>query len=105
MNNVYSLYILTAENMKNRVQKWGNSLAVRIPRSFAKALGWEENAPVTMSLEEGSLIIRTDRERAWDLGSLLGGITNENIHDAWEDEGSAMEEVDAATVRDDAGDG
>jgi len=74
--------------MKNRVQRWGNSLAVRIPRSFAKALGWEENAPVAMSLEEGSLIIKTDRERAWDLESLLGGVTSENIHSAWEEEGS-----------------
>jgi len=91
--------------MKNRVQKWGNSLAVRIPRSFAKAMGWEENAPIAMSLEDGSLIIKTDRERAWDLGSLLGGITDENIHDAWEDEGSVAEEVGAATDRDDAVDG
>lgn len=91
--------------MKNRVQKWGNSLAVRIPRSFAKAMGWEENAPIAMSLEDGSLIIKTDRERAWDLGSLLGGITDENIHDAWEDEGSVAEGVDAATDRDDAVDG
>lgn len=91
--------------MNNRVQKWGNSLAVRIPRSFAKAMGWEENAPIAMSLEDGSLIIKTDRERAWDLGSLLGGITDENIHDAWEDEGSVAEEVDAATDRDDAVDG
>jgi antitoxin MazE len=86
--------------MKNRVQKWGNSLAVRIPRSFAKVMGWEENAPVAISLEEGSLIIKTDRERAWDLGSLLGGITSENIHSAWEGEGT-----EAGAKREASGDG
>ena len=91
--------------MKTRVQKWGNSLAVRIPKSFAEEMGWNENAPVAMSLGEGALIIKTDRERAWDLGSLLAGVTGENIHDAWEDEGPVAREAGAATDKDDAGGG
>jgi len=74
--------------MKSRIQKWGNSLAVRIPKSFAEELGWGENAPVEMSLDERALIIKTDSERAWDLESLLAGVTDENIHDAWEEEGT-----------------
>ena len=76
--------------MKNRVQKWGNSLAVRIPRSFAEEMGWSENAPVEISLEEGALIVKTDRRRSWDLESLLGGVTSENVHSAWEEEEGAV---------------
>ena len=72
--------------MKTRIQKWGNSLAVRIPKSFAKEMGWSENAPVRMSLEEGAMVIKTDTDRAWDLASLLDGITGENIHSAGADE-------------------
>lgn len=70
--------------MKTRVQKWGNSLAVRIPKSFAAELRWEENAPVEMTLEEGALVVRSDLERSWDLAALLAEVTEDNIHPAWE---------------------
>lgn len=72
--------------MKNSIQKWGNSLAVRVPKSFAAELGWRENTPVAMSLDEGALVIKTDRTRVWDLDALLEGITDENVHPAWEAE-------------------
>ncbi len=70
--------------MKTRLQKWGNSLAVRIPKSFAKSLGFVGDSPVEMSLEDGTIIIKPDRERTWNLDSLLSKITNENIHPEWE---------------------
>jgi antitoxin MazE len=72
--------------MKTRVQKWGNSLAVRIPRSFAEEMGIGNNAPVEMSLEEGALVIKADRDRQWDLDALLAEVTDENIHPGWEAE-------------------
>ena len=78
--------------MKTSVQKWGNSLAVRIPKSFAEEMGVGNNAPVEMSLEEGALVIKPDRDKAWDLGSLLAGVTDENIHPAWETEGAEAAE-------------
>ncbi len=77
--------------MKSCVQKWGNSLAVRIPKPFAAGLGLTDNAPVVMTLEDGALVIKLDRERTWDLGSLLAGITDENVHPEWEAEGSETE--------------
>jgi len=72
--------------MKTRVQKWGNSLAVRIPKSFAEGMGIGNNAPVEMSLEEGALVIKADRDRQWDLDALLSEVTDENIHAEWEAE-------------------
>lgn len=75
--------------MKNSIQRWGHSLAVRIPKSFAEELGWGENAPVVMSLEDGALVVKTDKERAWDLDELLAAVTDENVHPAWEAEAAA----------------
>ena len=78
--------------MKTRVQKWGNSLAVRIPKSFAEGMGIGTNAAVEMSLEEGALIIKPDRETIWDLDSLLAAVTDENIHPEGEAEEAEKEE-------------
>jgi len=78
--------------MKTRVQKWGNSLAVRIPKSFADELGVGNNAPVEMTLDEGALVIKPDRDQLWDLAKLLAGVTDENIHAAWETAGPEQEE-------------
>jgi antitoxin MazE len=74
--------------MKTHVQKWGNSLAVRIPKSFAEGMGIGNNAPVEMSLEESALVIKADRDRQWDLDALLAQVTDENIHAEWEAEGA-----------------
>lgn len=73
--------------MKNRIQKWGNSLAIRIPRSFAAALGWGEDTPVAISLDDGALVVKTDEERAWVLEALLADVTGENVHPAIGPEG------------------
>jgi len=76
--------------MKSRVQKWGNSLAVRIPRTFADEMGVGNNAPVEMILEEGALVVRPDKEQTWDLDALLAKVTDENIHAEWETEGEGV---------------
>ena len=68
------------------VQKWGNSLALRLPKSFAAELGWGENAPVEMTVDDGALAVRTDTERTWELSELLDRVTDENVHPAWEAE-------------------
>ncbi len=86
---MYLLCIYFGEKVKSRVQKWGNSLAVRIPKSFADGLGLGNSSPVKISLEEGAVIIRPDRDRIFDLDSLLSMITDENIHPEWEAEGMA----------------
>ncbi len=72
--------------MKPRVQRWGNSLAVRVPKSFAAGLGLTENAPVEMTLEDKALVIKPDREGVWDLDTLLAEVTDENLHPEWEAE-------------------
>lgn len=66
--------------MKTKVRKWGNSLALRIPKSFASEAGFEQDATVEISLVEGKLILTPILEPATTLEELLSGVTAENIH-------------------------
>lgn len=66
--------------MKTTIQKWGNSLAVRIPRSFAEEVHLEENSAVDLTFKAGKLII-VMAEPAITLESLVEQITDENLHD------------------------
>ncbi len=70
--------------MKTRVQKWGNSLALRIPKSFAAEARLAEDTPVELSLVEGQLVVRSLARKAPSLKELLRGITDENLHGEWE---------------------
>ena len=66
--------------MKTKVQKWGNSLAVRIPRPFAEETGLENGSSIELSLEEGRLILSPISVISYTLKKLLQGITPENVH-------------------------
>ncbi len=60
--------------------KWGNSLGLRIPKSFAEETGVEAGSEVDLSVRDGELIVRPSRPRKYALEQLLRGITAENIH-------------------------
>ncbi|MBI2854693.1 MAG: AbrB/MazE/SpoVT family DNA-binding domain-containing protein [Chloroflexi bacterium] len=66
--------------MKTRVQKWGNSLALRIPKSFADEVGLQRETPVEVSLVDGKLVVTPERRSAPTLKQLLAKITEENLH-------------------------
>jgi antitoxin MazE len=70
--------------MKTRVQKWGNSLALRIPKSFAAEAGIREDASVELSLVEGALVVRPVIPEPLTLEELLRGVTDENLHGEWD---------------------
>jgi len=63
--------------MQTRIQKWGNSLALCIPKSFALEEGFGQDSPVEGTLEEGH---RPIHEPAFTLEELIAGVTDENIH-------------------------
>lgn len=65
--------------MQVRVQKWGNSLAVRIPRIFAAETSIEEGCSVEMSVADGELRLRPLRSPVYRLEDLLEGITPDNV--------------------------
>jgi antitoxin MazE len=66
--------------MRTRVQKWGNSLALRIPKSFADEVGLEKETTVEVSLSEGTLVITPVAKPKPTLQQLLSKVTKENLH-------------------------
>ena len=66
--------------MLTRVQKWGNSLALRIPKAFAATMGLERNVQVEMTIVDGRLIISPVDESDITLADLLSQVTDENLH-------------------------
>ncbi len=67
--------------MRVRVQKWGNSLALRIPKPFAADAGVEEGTVVDVSVSEGHLVAAPVRVRRARLRDLLAKVTKANLHD------------------------
>jgi antitoxin MazE len=65
--------------MLAKAQKWGNSLAVRIPKNVAKECGIEADTPVEILSENNLITIRPVRAKM-SLDALLAGITEENRH-------------------------
>lgn len=70
--------------MKTRVQKWGNSLALRIPKAFAAEAGLQANAAVELSLAEGALVVRPVAPQPPTLAELLRGVTDDNLPGEWD---------------------
>ncbi|MCP4902235.1 MAG: AbrB/MazE/SpoVT family DNA-binding domain-containing protein [bacterium] len=66
--------------MRTQVQKWGNSLAVRIPKAFAADLGVTLDSPVELSMKDGCLLVRPNIVPKYELKDLLSSVTPENLH-------------------------
>jgi antitoxin MazE len=73
-------YIVRRFKLKTRVQKWGNSIALRIPKSFADDLGLQTEMSVEMSLKEGKLVITPEILPKPTLQQLLAKVSGENLH-------------------------
>jgi len=66
--------------MKTEFVKWGNSLALRVPSTFAKELGASEGKRAEMTIERGALvvkIVKPRKRRRYQLEELIVGITPE----------------------------
>ena len=70
--------------MRLRVQKWGNSLALRIPAAFARETGIGSGAEVDLTLDDGRLIITPSSVGPYSLTELLDSVTEDNRHDSVE---------------------
>ena len=61
-----------------QVQKWGNSLGIRIPKAIAMRAGFEEGSPIDFDVVDGKIIIKRKQQKLDDLLSL---ITPDNLHE------------------------
>jgi antitoxin MazE len=66
--------------MKTSVQKWGNSLAIRIPSAFALETELTNGAEVDLQLKSGTLVIRPQRKKRYQLSHLLSQVRKTNRH-------------------------
>jgi antitoxin MazE len=79
--------------MKAQVQKWGNSLALRIPRAIAGDCGLSSGSEVELSLEDGRLTITPISSWSLKLESILDQIHPEELHREVETGGPVGNEV------------
>lgn len=74
---VFHVYTMYTHPMKTFIRTWGNSLAVRIPKTFAISMGIDSGKEVELSLASNGLhIVLPER----NLHALLDRVTPENMH-------------------------
>jgi len=66
--------------MQTKIKKWGNSLALRIPKSFALNAKLRENELVDISIDKEKIIITPIAEKEYSLDELLEGVSEDNLH-------------------------
>jgi antitoxin MazE len=79
-NSVYIMYKHGITAMKARVQKWGNSLGIRIPKVLAQEVALETDSEVDLSTQDGTIIISPITQKTASLRQLLSKITEANLH-------------------------
>jgi antitoxin MazE len=62
------------------VQKWGNSLAVRIPTALAQQLQVTDGANVELEVRDGQLVVRPTRRQTLSLKDLLQNCKPSQLH-------------------------
>jgi antitoxin MazE len=66
--------------METRVKKWGNSLALRIPKSLAQEAGLVYDSSVEISIVDGNLVVAPVAASEWRLDDLLAQVTQDCLH-------------------------
>ncbi len=66
--------------MRSKIQQWGNSLALRIPKPFAEEAGLSRHSEIDLSLLDGKIVIIPVEEPQPTLEELLAKVTEENRH-------------------------
>ena len=66
--------------MHVRVQKWGNSLAVRIPKPLAEDAEVKEGTVLNLAVSEGKVVATPVERKKQSLKQLLAKVTRKNLH-------------------------
>lgn len=62
-----------------RLKKWGNSLAIRLPKDVVQPLQLQEGTPLVLEVVGGNMLLKPERRKR-TLDELLKGVTPETIH-------------------------
>ena len=64
-----------------RVQKWGNSLAVRIPKPLAQDAEVREGTVLNLAVSEGKVVATPVKKNKLSLRQLLAKVNKKNLHE------------------------
>lgn len=79
--------------MTTKIQKWGNSLAVRIPNEFAENLNWQAGSVVGFE-QLGDKVIITSSRPKYTLEDMMKGVKKKNRQKlVWPDDKPRGKEV------------
>ena len=65
--------------MRSAIAKWGNSLALRLPRSLAEDARMAEGTPIDLHVDGEKLVVTVARPR-YKLSDLLDGMGAQTRH-------------------------
>ena len=78
--------------MRTQIARWGNSLAVRLPRQVADDAGLGEGTSVEVAVV-GGIVQVIPAKQTYTLKQLLAGITAENLPDSFDDRPHGAERI------------
>lgn len=70
--------------METNIQKWGNSLGVRLPKSIADSQSLKEGSRVLVTETKTGIAIEVVKKRRRTLDDMLKGITKDNLHEEFD---------------------
>jgi len=79
--------------MKTKIKKWGNSLALRIPKSFALNANLRQDELVDLSMDKERIIITPIGEKEYSLDELLESVSERNLHGEFDTGAAAGKEI------------
>lgn len=79
--------------METRVQKWGNSLAVRLSKHVVRESNIREGTYVAIGVDEGKIILEVKGKKRYSLRSLLAKVKRTNIHREFESDPAVGKEI------------
>ncbi len=62
------------------IQKWGNSLGIRIPREIARETQMSEGSVISLSVEGRVLLLKPSKKPVYTLASLLKNFDKKTQH-------------------------
>lgn len=79
--------------MKTKVARWGNSLALRLPKHLTTSYNISEGSDVEFVAEAQGLLVKPVSGRKYQLDDLLKGISKNNLHTEIESSGPRGKEI------------
>ncbi|MEZ5275200.1 MAG: AbrB/MazE/SpoVT family DNA-binding domain-containing protein [Opitutaceae bacterium] len=70
--------------MKTKVARWGNSLALRLPKKMAVSQGLSEGSDVEVVESGDGLVLRPIVSKTYRLSDLLAAVNEDNRHDEYQ---------------------